>query len=451
MTFRDLNLSTQQLNALDDLGFETPTPIQEQAFSPVMSGKDVVGIAQTGTGKTYAYMLPLLRMLKYSVQQNPRILVLVPTRELVVQVVQEIEKLTTYINVRIIGVYGGTNINTQKQAVSQGLDIVVATPGRLFDLAASRALQLKSIQKVVIDEVDVMLDLGFRHQLMNIFDILPQQRQNIMFSATMTEEVDDMIQEIFRQPQRISVAKSGTPLENIKQYTYDVPNFYTKVNLLEQLLKDAEVYPKTLIFVANKRMADRLFERLEKTFPEQCSVIHSNKTQNYRLRSIEQFESGENRILIATDVMARGLDIDDISHVINVDTPDYPENYMHRIGRTGRAEKQGVSMLLTTEKEAPNREDIETLMELKIERSDLPSTIEISTELTPEEQPVVKEIYNPHKRPNDEVGAAFHEKKTKNRKENLGGKYKREIKKKYKKPKTKGDKTFNLKHKKKKK
>ncbi len=452
MTFQDLNLSTQLLNALDDLGFDTPTPIQEQAFSPVMSGKDVVGIAQTGTGKTYAYMLPILRMLKYSVQQNPRVLVLVPTRELVVQVVDEIEKLSTYINVRIAGVYGGTNINTQKQVVSQGLDIVVATPGRLYDLAVSRALQLKSIQKLVIDEVDVMMDLGFRHQLMNIFDILPRQRQNIMFSATMTEEVEKIINEIFVNPNKISIAKSGTPLDNIEQYGYKVANFYTKVNLLEYLLDNEEEYQKTLLFVANKRMADRLFERFERTFTDQCAVIHSNKTQNYRLRSIEQFESGEQRILIATDVMARGLDIDDISHVINVDTPEYPENYMHRIGRTGRAQKQGVSLVLTTEKEQTYLEDIETLMEMNVEQLDFPDHIEISTELTPEEQPKVKEIYNPHKRPNDdEAGAAFHEKKEKNRKVNLGGKYKREIKKKYKKPKTRGDKTFNLKHKKRKK
>ncbi|OED37998.1 DEAD/DEAH box helicase [Flavobacteriaceae bacterium (ex Bugula neritina AB1)] len=452
MTFRDLNLSTQLLNALDDLEFEIPTPIQEKAFSVVMSGKDVVGIAQTGTGKTYAYMLPILRMLKYSVQQNPRILVLVPTRELVVQVVDEIEKLTAYINVRVIGVYGGTNINTQKQAVAQGLDIVVATPGRLYDLAVSRALQLKSIQKIVIDEVDVMLDLGFRHQLMNIFDILPSQRQNIMFSATMTDEVNTMITEIFTNPKRISVAKSGTPLKNIRQYSYQVPNFYTKVNLLEALLADSETYHKTLVFVGYKKMADRLFEQLDRTFPDQCCVIHSNKTQNYRLRSIEQFESGENRILIATDVMARGLDIDNISHVINLDTPEYPENYMHRIGRTGRAEKKGVSIVLSTEKELEYREAIETLMEMKIEQLDIPATVEISNELTPEEQPKVKEINNPHKRPNDEeVGAAFHEKSTKNSKVNLGGKYKREIKKKYKKPKTKGDKTFNLKYKKKKK
>lgn len=450
MTFRDLNLSTQLLNALDDLEFKTPTPIQEQAFSVVMSGKDVVGIAQTGTGKTYAYMLPILRMLKYSVQQNPRVLVLVPTRELVVQVVDEIEKLSTYINVRVTGVYGGTNINTQKQAVSEGLDIVVATPGRLYDLAVSRALQLKSIQKIVIDEVDVMLDLGFRHQLMNIFDILPQQRQNIMFSATMTEEVDKMISEIFRNPEKISVAKSGTPLENIKQFGYKVPNFYTKVNLLEHLLTDKETYHKTLIFVGYKKIADRLFEALEKKYKEEICIIHSNKTQNYRLRSIEQFRKGENRILIATDVMARGLDIENVSQVINLDTPEYPENYMHRIGRTGRAEKEGVSFVLTTEKEEEYLDAIEGLMEMQIAQLSLPDSVEISDQLTPEEQPKVKEIYNPHKRPNDdEAGVAFHEKKDKNKKVNLGGKYKREIKKKYKKPKTKGDKTFNLKHKKK--
>ncbi|HAB26648.1 MAG TPA: DEAD/DEAH box helicase, partial [Xanthomarina gelatinilytica] len=203
-TFQDLNLNTPLYNALDDLGFTQPTPIQEQAFNVVASGKDVVGIAQTGTGKTFAYMLPILKNLKFSKQDNPRILVLVPTRELVVQVVEEIEKLAKYINVRVLGVYGGVNINTQKMAVAQGLDIIVATPGRLYDLAVSRVLQLKSIQKVVIDEVDVMLDLGFRHQLMNIFDILPERRQNIMFSATMTQDVDELITDFFIAPERVS-------------------------------------------------------------------------------------------------------------------------------------------------------------------------------------------------------------------------------------------------------
>ena len=449
MTFRDLNLNTPLHNAIDDLGFETPTPIQTESFNVVASGKDVVGIAQTGTGKTFAYMLPILKNLKYSTQNNPRVLVLVPTRELVVQVVNEIEKLSKYINNRVLGVYGGTNINTQKQAVAQGLDIIVATPGRLYDLAVSRVLQLKSIQKLVIDEVDVMLDLGFRHQLMNIFDILPPRRQNIMFSATMTTDVDALITDFFINPSKISIAVSGTPLENITQQRYNIPNFYTKVNLLEEILHDKETFSRVLIFVAYKRMADRLFDKLEELFPSETCVIHSNKTQNYRLRSIEQFREGTNRLLVATDVMARGLDIDDVSHVINFDTPDYPENYMHRIGRTGRAERKGVTILLSTEKEQESRERIEELMKMKINILDIPEYVEVSKELIEEERNVIKERHNPTKRrEEDSPGPAFHEKSEKNQKVNLGGSYRREIAKKYKKPKTRGDKNYNRRKKK---
>ncbi|MGC6431573.1 MAG: DEAD/DEAH box helicase [Jejuia sp.] len=448
MTFQDLNLNTPLYNALDDLGFTTPTPIQAEAYGTVASGRDVVGIAQTGTGKTFAYMLPILRNLKFSKQDNPRILILVPTRELVVQVVEEIEKLSKYINNRVLGVYGGTNINTQKQAVAQGLDIIVATPGRLYDLAVSRVLQLKSIQKLVIDEVDVMLDLGFRHQLVNIFDILPERRQNIMFSATMTQDVDALISDFFRNPERISIAVSGTPLDNISQYRYEAPNFYTKLNLLIHLLQNEEEFNKVLIFVAFKRMADRLFEKLEEHFNNEICVIHSNKTQNYRLRSIEAFDSGEQRILIATDVMARGLDIDNISHVINFDTPEYPENYMHRIGRTGRAEREGTALVFSTEKEQDALEAIETLMQIQIPVLDIPEHVEISNELIPEERPQIKERNNPTKRTEEDApGPAFHEKKEKNKKVNLGGSYRREMAKKYKKPKTRGDKNANKKRK----
>ncbi|WP_426430690.1 DEAD/DEAH box helicase [Winogradskyella sp. HB-48] len=450
MTFQDLNLNTPLYNAIEDLGFENPTPIQAEAFNIIASGKDVVGIAQTGTGKTFAYMLPILRHLKYSRQDNPRVLVLVPTRELVVQVVSEIEKLSKYINNRVLGVYGGTNINTQKQAVAQGLDILVATPGRLYDLAVSRVLQLKSIQKLVIDEVDVMLDLGFRHQLMNIFDILPERRQNIMFSATMTADVDELITDFFINPTKIQIAVSGTPLENIKQERYNVPNFYTKVNLLEHLLSDKDAFSRVLIFVAYKKMADRLFEKLEELFPGESCVIHSNKTQNYRLRSIEQFSEGEHRLLVATDVMARGLDIDDVTHVINFDTPDYPENYMHRIGRTGRAEKQGNALLFSTEKEQEAKERIEALMQMEIDLIELPDDVTISTDLIEEERPQIKERNNPTKRGVEDIaGPAFHEKKEKNKKVNLGGSYRREIAKKYKKPKTRGDKNYNKRNKKK--
>lgn len=448
MTFQDLNLNTPLYNALDDLGFTSPTPIQVEAFNVVSSGKDMVGIAQTGTGKTFAYMLPILKNLKFSEQETPRILILVPTRELVVQVVSEIEKLTKYMNVRVLGVYGGTNINTQKQDIAKGLDILVATPGRFYDLALSRVLQLKNIQRLVIDEVDVMLDLGFRHQLINIFDILPERRQNIMFSATMTHDVDVMISEFFKSPERVSIAVSGTPLENILQQRFNVPNFYTKVNLLNHVLQNTEEYNKVLIFIGYKKLADLLFENLDETFPDQCCVIHSNKTQNYRLRSIEQFRQGDNRILVATDVMARGLDIENISHVINFDTPDYPENYMHRIGRTGRAEREGISLLFSTDKELESVEKIESLMKMVIPLIPFPATVAISEQLTEEERPQIKEHNNPIKK-DETIGPAFHEKIAKNKKENLGGSYKFKIAEKYKKPKTRGDKNYNKRNKKK--
>jgi ATP-dependent RNA helicase RhlE len=450
MTFQELDLSNQLQYAIDDLGFENPTPIQEQAFSVVRSGKDMVGIAQTGTGKTFAYMMPILRDLKFSKQKHPRVLVLVPTRELVLQVVDEIEKLAKYINVRVLGVYGGTNINTQKQAILQGQDIIVATPGRLYDLGLSNALKLKSIQKLVIDEVDVMLDLGFRFQLMNIFDIIPEKRQNILFSATMTEDVDQLIYDYFKNPKKISIAVSGTPLDNIEQVAYNVPNFFTKVNLLNHLLQDKETYNKVLIFVAFKRTADYLFKHLEEVFGSETCVIHSNKTQNYRIRSIRQFDEGNNRILVATDVMARGLDFDNVSHVINFDTPDFPENYMHRIGRTGRAEKTGKTILLSTEKEQEAKLNIEELMNYKIPLLEIPEDVEISKLLTEDERPR-EDIEQSKNRTGLEYvpGPAFHEKSEKNKKVNLGGSYRREIAKKYKKSKTRGDKNYNKRNKKK--
>ena len=445
-TFQDFNLSKQLNYAIDDLGFKTPTPIQQEAFSIILSGKDVVGIAQTGTGKTFAYMLPILQELKFSKQVSPRILVLVPTRELVLQVVEQIESFSKYINVRVLGVYGGVNINTQKQAVAKGADIIVATPGRLYDLALSNVLKLKDVKKLVIDEVDVMLDLGFRFQLTNIFDLLPVRRQNIMFSATMTDDIDILIDDFFINPIKISIAVSGTPLENIAQQCYKVTNFYTKVNLLIHLLKDKKEYSKVLVFVSNKKSADRLFEAVEERYGSESCVIHSNKTQNYRIRSIKQFDEGINRILVATDVMARGLDLDKITHVINFDTPFYPENYMHRIGRTGRAEEQGKSILFYTKDEEESKEAIETLMSYKIPFVDFPKEVEISKILTPEERPKNFERNNPST-DLDTTGPAYHEKKEKNKKENQRGKYKRELAKKYKKPKTRGDKNYNKRNK----
>lgn len=444
-TFSSFNISKQLHFAIEELGYENPTPIQSQSFSVIQSGKDMVGIAQTGTGKTFAYMLPILQGLKFSKQLQPRVLVIVPTRELVIQVVEEIEKFAKFMTVRVVGVYGGVNINRQKEEVLQGADIVVATPGRLYDLVLSRALQLKSIKKLVIDEVDVMLDLGFRFQLINIFELLPARRQNIMFSATMTDDVNELIHDFFLAPTTISVAVSGTPLDNISQYSYAVPNFYTKVNLLKDLLQDSEIYSKVLVFVSNKKSADLLFIELEDFFTSEIAVIHSNKTQNYRIRSIENFNEEKTRILVTTDIMSRGLDLDLISHVVNFDTPVFPENYMHRIGRTGRAEQEGVSLLFSTEAEKPAKKAIEKLMGITIPVLEIPSEIEISKQLTYDEQIKHKEHYNPL---NEEgAGKGFHEKTEKNKKVNQGGSYKRIIKKKYKKPKTKGDKNFNRRNK----
>jgi ATP-dependent RNA helicase RhlE len=438
-TFEDLNLSSPLRSSISDLGFNTPTPIQEQAYPVILSGKDILGIAQTGTGKTLAYMLPILKDLKYSEQINPRAMILVPTRELVLQVVDQIKTYAKYMNVRVTGVYGGTNINTQKLKVMEGADIIVATPGRLYDLVLSRALVLKDIKKLVIDEVDVMLDLGFRFQLTNILELLPEKRQNIMFSATMTEDVELLIQDFFVAPVKISIAVSGTPLENIEQTSYPVRNFYTKANLLAHLLRDREAFRKVLVFVSNKKSADRLFDEIFPYYDKELCIIHSNKSQNYRIRSIKQFEEGTNRILIATDVMARGLDLEKISHVINFDTPAFAENYMHRIGRTGRAEEEGNTILFFTEKETAHKEAIEALMKMEIPVLEFPDVVDVSSELTPEERPKKKEVNAGKQHTLDGVGPAFHEKKLKNTKFNQGGSYLRKARK-HKNPITRGDK-----------
>jgi len=303
---------------------------------------------------------------------------------------------------------------------------------------------------LVIDEVDVMLDLGFRFQLTNIFELLPERRQNIMFSATMTDEIETLINDFFKGAEKISVALSGTPLENISQFCYAVPNFYTKVDLLVHLLQDRELFNKVLVFVSNKKSADLLFKVLEEYFSEEICLIHSNKTQNYRIRSIRQFDEGKNRILVTTDVMARGLDLNEISHVVNFDTPSFPENYMHRIGRTGRAKKEGTSLLFYTESEVAAKDNIEALMQFSIPKLELPVTLKISEKLTLEEQPKILEPNNPLIQAGDEIsGASSHEKKDKNKQINQGGSYKRIIKQKYKKAKTRGDKNYNKRNKRK--
>ncbi|MBL0274358.1 MAG: DEAD/DEAH box helicase [Chitinophagaceae bacterium] len=435
MTFAELNLNTPLLTALDDLGYTTPTTIQHRVFSVVMSGRDVCGIAQTGTGKTFAYLLPCLRQWKFSKDKSPQVLILVPTRELVTQVVEAVKALTSYMNLVVVGVYGGTNINTQQAEVLKGLDVLVATPGRLYDLAMNGAFKTKMIKKLVIDEVDEMLNLGFRTQLKNILDFLPPRRQNLLFSATMTEDVEALIELYFNNPVRVEAAPTGTPLENIIQSVYEVPNFYTKVNLLELLLSEDASMTKVLVFVATKQLADQLYEQLETKFPGTAGVIHSNKEQNHRFNTVKQFKEGNYRFIIATDIVARGIDVAEVSHVINFDIPEVPENYIHRIGRTGRADKKGIAISFITEKEKPMLTAIEDLMKYRVPIIPLTDSLVISTELTEDEKPKIYMKTFPDKLPKkEEVGPAFHEKSAKNRKVNVIVKHKDRMMQKYGKP-----------------
>ena len=441
MTFTDLNLNSPLLKALEELGFTTPTTIQHKVFPVVMSGRDVCGIAQTGTGKTFAYLLPCLRLWKFSKEDAPQILVIVPTRELVTQVVDAVKALTPYMSVNVAGVYGGVNINTQKLAMAEKLDVLVATPGRLYDLIVDGAFKYKNIKRVIIDEMDEMLNLGFRTQIKNILDLLPKKRQNLLFSATIIPDVELLMKDYFNDPEKVEAAPTGTPLEGIEQLKYDVPNFYTKVNLLHLLLEEDASMSKLLVFTASKALADQLYEELVPKYPETVGVIHSNKEQNHRFNTVKQFKDGQYRFIIATDIVARGIDIAEVTHVINFDVPDTAENYIHRIGRTGRADKKGIAISFVTEREQPFLQKIETLMQYQVPTIDLPANLEISEVLTEDEKPKVymKEIQIkiPKK---EEVGPAFHPKSAKNSKVNHVVSRKDRMMKKYGKAKTRGQK-----------
>lgn len=419
-TFEQFNLPKSVQKAIDELGFTTPTPIQEKSFAVIMSGRDMMGIAQTGTGKTFAYLLPLLKLYKFTPTNTPKIVILVPTRELVVQVVEEVEKLTKYMSVKTLGIYGGVNINTQKKAVFDGIDILVGTPGRVMDLALDAYIRFDETQKLVIDEFDEMLNLGFRPQITSILSMMKTKRQNILFSATMTDEVDQVLNDYFDFPEEVTLAASGTPLENITQIVYKVQNFNTKINLLKHLLQNDESMSRILVFVNNKKISDMLHERIEAEFEGQFGIIHSNKSQNYRLNTMASFQEGNLRGLITTDVMARGLDISNITHVINFEMPEEPELYMHRIGRTGRADANGTAISFYTTREEEVKIEIELLMNRELNPEVFPDEVEISTHLIGPEKDKEK-IKFLLKKPKFEGEGAFHEKAKKNTKVNLGG------------------------------
>ncbi len=410
------------------MGLTQPTPIQQRAFPVISSGRDVIGIAQTGTGKTLAYLLPVLKPWKFMASETPRVVILVPTRELVVQITEVVTQLTQYMSIRTLGVYGGVNINTQKKAVYEGVDILVGTPGRIMDLALDNVVRFDTLQKLIIDEFDEILNLGFRAQVTAILSMMRQKRQNILFSATMTDEVDAMLDEYFDFPEEVSLAPSGTPLEKIEQYVYRVPNFLTKLNLLKQLLHSDPSMERILIFANNKKSVDLIAQALEPDFPEQLGIIHSNKSQNYRLNTMASFQKGELRGLVTTDVMARGLDISDITHVINFEMTESPEQYIHRIGRTGRADKSGTAISFISPREEEIQLEAEMLMEKELTLIPFPEEIEVVNRLLEFEKDK-KKIKFLLKRPKIEGGTAFQEKKDKNKKVNLGGPGKRKPRK----------------------
>lgn len=404
----------------------------------MMSGKDTIGIAQTGTGKTLAYLLPCLCMWQFSKEPHPQILIIVPTRELVAQVVREVEKLTTYMNVAVGGVYGGTNMNTHVNLVLQGLDILVGTPGRILDLTSSGSLQLKHVKKVVIDEVDETLSLGFRPQLLKIFDYLPTKRQHMVFSATLSEDVALFLDNYLITPVRVEAASAGLPLEKIDQTGYRVPNFLSKVVLLQHLIHQTEPNSKILVFVSSRALADVLFEEMEADLTDTLGIIHSNKAQNFRFDTVQNFQTGAIRVLIATDLIARGIDVTDVSHVINFDIPENAESYIHRIGRTGRADKNGIAVTFVSEKDEPALEAIQALMQQQLAFKKVPKEVEFTDELMDFEKPKIANPGKTLKLPSrEDRGDSFHEKKAKNKKVNVRYNHKKAMQEKYGKPKKK--------------
>src|SRR5947208_976500 len=350
MSFRALNLSPKILQAVDDAGYTEPTPIQVAAIPHILAGDDVIGIAQTGTGKTAAFVWPILMKLLESVRAGlaagrPRALVLAPTRELVVQIEENSLAYAKHIPLRMATVYGGVSERPQIQALRSGVDLVVATPGRLIDLMDQRVANLSGVEFLVLDEADRMLDMGFLPPIRRIVKALPQKRQTLMFSASLSREIEKLTHEFQRSPKIIEIGRRANPAETVTQFVYEVRP-HLKAGLLLHLLGDP-TFDTVLVFARTKRGADKIARRLESSGIK-TGTIHSNRSQNQRLRALKDFKSGAVRVLVATDIAARGIDVDGISHVVNYDFPMHSEDYVHRIGRTGRAHAVGDAISFVT-------------------------------------------------------------------------------------------------------
>ena len=410
-TFEELKVSKSLLKSLEDIGFTDPTPIQEMIIPVIFSGSNVVGIAQTGTGKTAAYLLPLLTRLVRKEGNEPRAVVLVPTRELSVQVGEDTSELIDFTDIRHAAVYGGVGWTKHADLISGGVDILIATPGRLWDLYQANAVSLRKVKYVVIDEADRMLDMGFMPQLRQLFEIIPHKRQNLLFSATFSEKVEEMAQEFLDHYEKIEVAPSATPAELVDQKVYMVPNYKTKLNLIRHLLEDELIFSRIIIFVKTKEAADDVFKVIKRKTEGEKRIVHSNKGQSTRMNAMRDFKEGKIRILISTDMSARGLDVTMVSHVINFDIPPHYEDYVHRIGRTARAGNHGVAITLVAPDEEWHLKKIEKLIRMQIPVVDIPIEVEIETTGFEENQRQLREIDRQKKIDDPSFKGAFHVKK----------------------------------------
>ncbi len=412
-TFEDLKIAKSILKALNEIGFVEPTPIQQQAIPKINSGVNIVGVAQTGTGKTAAYLLPLLTKLRKPEGTDPRVVIIVPTRELAIQVGEDVAEFTAFSELRHAAVFGGIGWTKHAALLEPGIDILIATPGRMWDLYQAGALKLKKVKYLVIDEADRMLDLGFLPQLKQLQEVIPSKRQNLLFSATFSESIENLSEEFLDYYEKLEIAPSATPVERVTQIAYRVPNYRTKLNLIETLLEDEETFSRVVIFVKTKEHAEGVFKVVQRKAEGEIRILHSNKGQNARINSIQAFKSGDVRVLITTDVSARGMDVSKVSHVINFDIPNDYEDYIHRIGRTARAGNKGDAITLVDPSDEWHWGKIEELIRMDIELLDLPENVEVIETEFKESQEQLREIDRQRKIDDPTYKGAFHRKKNK--------------------------------------
>ena len=411
MTFEELKLTRQFLDAVNELGYESPSEIQEKVIPRVLGGQDVIGIAQTGTGKTAAYVLPLLQLLKYPQGDEPRALILVPTKELVVQVEEQIQSLCKYTELRYVALYGGVGPKTQIETIKKGVDIIVTTPGRFLEIYAKRVIIPKKIKHVVLDECDRMMDMGFWPQLREIQEKLPQKKQQLLFSATFPERVERIADNFLLFPSRVEVTPQATPATTVEQRVYMVPNFKTKLNLLMHLLEGDEM-KRVMVFVRTKADATSMGKFMERSNVGEIRFLHSNIGQNSRMNAIKDFKDGNVRILVSTDVTARGIDVFEVSHVVNFQVPGHYEDYVHRIGRTGRAFKTGVAISFVDQSEEYHLTNIQKIIRQTIPVFEIPEVVHIEKTEPEEKQDQAREIDRQKRLDDPDFKGAFHEKKS---------------------------------------